>query len=478
MASTDLEIVIRAQDQASAKLRELRGEIGGVGQETASSGSLMQRFNGVLTAFGAVSVSAGFAMHGLVGEMNQSIDQANKSQNAILGLTSVSRAFGVNADAAKAAAAALAKDGLMTVNDAATGLKNLLASHFSLDQAIVLMNRFKDSAAFNRQAALGFGDAVATATEGIKNGNSILVDNAGVTKNLSVILQEAGFSATDVGKASSDAAVRMALFNGILKETNPQLGDAARLADTFAGKQAMAAAQTTVLQQQIGTALQAALLPLLQLLTPIIQSVAEWVSQHQKLAAGIAVGMVIFLGLIAVVGAVGAAIAAVGVVVGAVGAGVAVGFAVAAAAVAAGVAWMVFNFDKVKGAMGSLRDFAVTIFRNVANIITQPFRDAFNAIVGVFNSVTSKVPGLGGVKIPNLPAFATGTRDFSGGAALVGEHGPELVTLPRGANVYSAPETRTMGGALGGMTQNNTFHVHNEADLSEALAIAAWRWAA
>jgi hypothetical protein len=48
------------------------------------------------------------------------------------------------------------------------------------------MNRFKDSAAFGKQGALSFGEAIRGATEGIKNGNSILVDNAGVTKNLSV----------------------------------------------------------------------------------------------------------------------------------------------------------------------------------------------------------------------------------------------------------------------------------------------------
>jgi hypothetical protein len=41
------------------------------------------------------------------------------------------------------------------------------------------MNRFKDSAAFGRQGALEFGQAIVGATEGIKNGNSALVDNAG-----------------------------------------------------------------------------------------------------------------------------------------------------------------------------------------------------------------------------------------------------------------------------------------------------------
>lgn len=40
------------------------------------------------------------------------------------------------------------------------------------------MDRFKNSAAFGRQASLSLGEAVKTATEGLKNENSILVDNA------------------------------------------------------------------------------------------------------------------------------------------------------------------------------------------------------------------------------------------------------------------------------------------------------------
>jgi hypothetical protein len=140
----------------------------------------------------------------------------------------------------------------MTVADAATSLKNLLAAGFSLDQAVTLINRFKDSAAFGRQAALGFGESIRGATEGIKNGNSILVDNAGVTKNLSMMLEEAGFSAQDLMRASSDAGVRQAIFNGILRETVAQSGDAAKLTQTYAGAQARAAATAETMKQSIG----------------------------------------------------------------------------------------------------------------------------------------------------------------------------------------------------------------------------------
>lgn len=42
--------------------------------------------------------------------------------------------------------------------------------------------------------------------------------------------------------------------------------------------------------------------------------------------------------------------------------------------------------------------------------------------------------------------YATGTTFARGGLALVGEQGPELVNMPRGAQVYSAMQTKTLAG--------------------------------
>ena len=64
-----------------------------------------------------------------------------------------------------------------------------------------MMLRFKDSAAFGRQGALSMGEAIEGATQGIKNQNSIMVDNVGVTKNLSIMRDE---YAKSIGKKTSD----------------------------------------------------------------------------------------------------------------------------------------------------------------------------------------------------------------------------------------------------------------------------------
>jgi hypothetical protein len=198
----------------------------------------------------ASSLASAFA-----GAVKDAVRLSSEFSNALLGLSSVARAFGTDADTAKDAAKRLSSDGLLPLKDSATGLKNLLATGFSLDQSVQLMNAFKDAAAFGRQGALSFGDAIRSATEGVKNGNSILVDNAGITKNLSQILKEAGFSAQDLSKASSDAGVRLALFNGILKESAAFTGDAARLTETYSGQISRLDTSYNNLLSTLGTAI-------------------------------------------------------------------------------------------------------------------------------------------------------------------------------------------------------------------------------
>ncbi len=173
----------------------------------------------------------------LKGTFGAYLAEYNKFQSALLGLESISVFKGIDSQSSQNAVVNLkiVKDGLLSVSDASTSLKNLLASNFTLEQSIELIKRFGDSAAFGRQESLSFGEAIRSATEGLKNGNSITVDNAGVTKNLSLMLEQAGFKAQDLMRASEDAGVRMALFNGIVSETNGQLGNADKLINSSQG---------------------------------------------------------------------------------------------------------------------------------------------------------------------------------------------------------------------------------------------------
>ncbi len=169
--------------------------------------------------------------------LDEAVKIAQQRENALKGLESIATFKGINPTEAQSAVQSfrLVKAGIVDVGEATTALKNLLATGFSLPQAIKLYEAFSDSAAFGKQSALGFGEAIRGASEGLKNGNSILIDNAGITKNLSVILEENGKSKKDVMNITSDASVRQVVFNGLLKEAQANTGDADKLTKGYTG---------------------------------------------------------------------------------------------------------------------------------------------------------------------------------------------------------------------------------------------------
>lgn len=86
-------------------------------------------------------------------------------------------------------------------------------------------------------------------------------------------------------------------------------------------------------------------------------------------------------------------------------------------------------------------------------------------IEGAINGAISGVPGVGKV---SLPRFASGVTNFSGGLAVVGERGKEVVSLPAGSSVTP---NHALGQIGGGSTVNITVqagaYMGNPADARE-----------
>jgi phage-related protein len=92
--------------------------------------------------------------------------------------------------------------------------------------------------------------------------------------------------------------------------------------------------------------------------------------------------------------------------------------------------------------------------------ITGGIKASINVIIGAINGMirglnkikvdvpawVEKSTGMGdfGINIKEIPLLAKGTGFFSGGMAIVGEQGPELVNLPRGSQVTPNRETENM----------------------------------
>jgi len=226
--------------------------------------------NAFSTGFGKIGgiIAGAFAIGKIIDFGKTTVSVASQSQNAFIGLNSILTGQGKSFSAAKSFLNDYIDDGLVPLQNAVTSYKNLASRGYNDTQVMDTMTKLKDAASFGRQASYSLGDAVQTATEGLKNENSILVDNAGVTKNVSVMWADYAKS-IGVGAMSLTKQQKIqAEVNGIMEETKFQTGDAIKYSQTFSGSVARVGATFTQLKTSIGNVI----IPIAQLFIPVVQS--------------------------------------------------------------------------------------------------------------------------------------------------------------------------------------------------------------
>lgn len=226
---------------------------------------------GVISELGrelAAFVTAG----AIINFARSSVQEFAKAESAFRGLEAVANASGFGIGNALKEAEKLSADGLISTAEAAKGLQNLLARGYSLDQAVTTLERLKDSASFNRAAHLNLGEAVVSATEGLKNENSTLVDNAGVTKNVAKMWDD---YAASLGTTASNLTQQQKIeaeYQGTMQETQAQLGNSQKALAGFQGQTAQAEQASLKFKQSLGGLLAPTVASLAQAGTSLIEN--------------------------------------------------------------------------------------------------------------------------------------------------------------------------------------------------------------
>ncbi len=220
-------------------------------------------------------VGVALAAIGLGKIIKDSITAASELEGAFLGLQSIVEGQGRSFSKAKGFINEYINDGLVPLTDAVKAYKNLASRGYDDEQIKQTMNSLKDAAAFGRQSGLTLGEAVASATEGLKNENSLLVDNAGVTKNVAKMWEDYAKSIGTTAKKLTQQQKIQAEVNGIMRETQFQVGDAAKYADTYAGRLAHLNKTLGDIQVNIGQAF----MPIANFVVPLLQKLANWLSK-------------------------------------------------------------------------------------------------------------------------------------------------------------------------------------------------------
>ena len=220
----------------------------------------------------AAAVGIAFSAAAVIGFGKSAVDAASEMSSAFVGLKSILDGQGKSFAEAKKFVNDYVSDGLVPATNAITAYKSLAARGYDTDQIQKVMTALKNSAAFGRQSSLTMGQAVQSAAEGLKNENSILVDNAGVTKNVSVMWKD---YATSIGTTADKLTKQqkiLAEVNGILEETKFQSNDAAKYSETYAGKIAMLSQSFLNLKVAIGDSI----IPVLAQMIPVITSAIKY----------------------------------------------------------------------------------------------------------------------------------------------------------------------------------------------------------
>jgi hypothetical protein len=119
------------------------------------------------------------------------------------------------------------------------------------------------------------------------------------------------------------------------------------------------------------------------------------------------------------------------------------------------VVLIVKNFGKIKAAVEAVWSTIKSVFGKVRGFIANVFSGGFVSQIGrgIADWINAHTPFGDEIKAGplhfRLPALAAGGVIRASGAALVGEQGPEIVSLPRGATVWPTPAVNAMANAPG-----------------------------
>jgi hypothetical protein len=186
--------------------------------------------------------------------IDEGIKYAEERRNAFLGLQSTASFKGFSPQEAEETAKSLrlVKAGIVDVTEAASGEKSLLQFGFNIEQARNLMERFSDSAAFGKQSALTYGQAVSRSAEGVRQFNSGLADAGGMTTNLSIIMKRAGVTQEDFANKKTQAAAITKYYNALMQELAGVTGNADLLTKGYTGTTAALTQAQKNLQITVG----------------------------------------------------------------------------------------------------------------------------------------------------------------------------------------------------------------------------------
>ena len=190
---------------------------------------------------------------------------------------------------------------IMNKSDIATTIKNFSLMGMSIEETDKMMQALTNSAIRNKNSNYTVSEAVKVASDGYRQGLSTLSDSAGVTENLSVMLDN---YAKSIGKTASqltEAEKNQAYLNRTMYAAEPFAGAMEGYLDSLAGKQGLYAQSMRDTQVAYVESLEPILSSITELGTGVLNILSDLIKKNKGLTAGITTFGVTLTGVIAII---------------------------------------------------------------------------------------------------------------------------------------------------------------------------------
>lgn len=232
----------------------------------------------------AMSATAVLALGKIVGAIKDCVNEYNSYTQAMSSLQNVSEYTG---QSMSEFSNIMNKFGAyMTKADLATTIKNFSLMGMKAEETEKMIEALTNSAIRNRNANYTVSEAVRVASEGYRQGLSTLSDSAGVTENLSVMLDN---YAKSIGKTASqltEAEKNQAYLNRTMYAAEPFASAMSDYMDTLAGKQGQYSQSLRETQVAYAEALEPMMKNMLESGTGILNFINSLISANPTLTTG------------------------------------------------------------------------------------------------------------------------------------------------------------------------------------------------
>lgn len=445
--SAEANIVIRVVDEASKAIGEVNKNLKGMG-------GYLEQHKAQFRQVGLVAVAAGGAIVGALGltiaSARESI-QTEKQLNAVL--ESTKGAAGLTAEELKKMASSF-QSVTNFGDEAVLGAETIILQFTKIGKDV--FPRVTEAAL---DIAQRLGKDLPQVSLALSKALNDPIDAMNSLSRVGVNFSEAQQA---VIKRMAETGDMAGAQKFILDELGKSYGGAART-----GADGFTQLKNTIddLQEEIGKALVPAIDSVLSSLKPLLEKVTQWIIANPELTKVIVLTVAAIGGLLLVLGTLGLAIG------GVISALSALAFLFGPAGIVGlGIVAALFLIQQLVTGWRDFGDAIVVIMDAVNAKITSSFeyvRGIVQGIIDFLKNSLSTILNIAGGSASKVMSFVPGITKRAGGGrvnedmTLVGERGPELVSLPRGSYVHTNAETR---GMMSPQIKVTIGSVNNEAD--------------